>query len=190
MKTKPGLVLILMFMMLAQAACAPSASVPVAASATTSVCPTATADTKLLTSTHDGYCLLYPAEDSAAMPGWVVINPNSAPGDVPGDAWVYIQVQDAAGKTAAAVAEEAIAAVGTGFNITKTEIAIDGDQAIVIDGLPGQDSNRIVMIERNNRLYTLTFAPWQPSAAGSGQTTPLEHLYDTVIKSIHFMPPT
>ena len=47
-----------------------------------------------------------------------------------------------------------------------------------------------VLIARNNRLYTLTFAPWYPAAAGSGQTTPLEHLYETVIKSIHFMPPT
>ena len=66
---------------------------------------------------------------------------------------------------------------------------MDGGQAIVIDGLPGQDSNRMVVIARNDRLYTLTFEPWYPAAAGSGQTTPLEHLYETIIKSIHFTPP-
>ena len=193
MKTKLRLVLILVLMMLAQA-CAPSASStgsasPAAPTTSASACPTASADTKLLTNTKDGYCLLYPAEDSAALPGWVVINPNSNPGDMPGDAWVYIQVQDAAGRSVAEVAKQAVAAVGEGFNITQTEVSMDGGQAIVIDGLPGQDSNRIVLIDRNNRIYTLTFAPWQPSGAGSGQTTPLEHLYETVIKSIHFTPP-
>src|SRR5512133_3560808 len=105
MKTKLLLVLILVLMMLVQA-CAPSASAtgsasPAGPTASANTCPTASADTKLLTNTKDGYCLLYPAEDSAALPGWVVINPNSNPGDTPGDAWVYIQAQDAAGRSVA-----------------------------------------------------------------------------------------
>jgi hypothetical protein len=177
MKTKPILILILIVTMLA--ACAPSAD----------ACPAATADTKLLTNAEDGYCLLYPGEDSAEFPGLVVINPISSPGDMPGDAWVYIEVQDASGRTAAQAADEAIAAAGPGFDITQTEVQVDGGPAIVVDGLPGQDSNRLVIIVRNNRLYTLTFMPWQPSAAGSGQMTALEHLYETILESIHFTPP-
>lgn len=196
MKTKLQVVLILVLMMLAQA-CATSANPagsvsptsPSSAVSSPRACPTATADTKLLMNTADGYCLLYPAEDSAATRGMVVVNPNSAPGDAPGDAWVIIQVENAADRSAADVAKAAIDAAGTGFNIAQTEVPMDGSQAIVIDGLPGQDSNRMVMIVSNNRLYTLTFEPWYPAAAGSGQTTPLEHLYETVIKSIHFMPP-
>ena len=62
MKTKP--VLILNFdlpTVLAQAACAPSAN----------VCPTATADTKLLTNAQDGYCLLYPQRTPPiCLAGW------------------------------------------------------------------------------------------------------------------------
>jgi hypothetical protein len=180
MKTKPISMLILMLTLLAQAACAPSSA---------SACPTPTADTKLLTNAEDGYCLLYPAEDSAEMPGFVVINPIAAAGDMPGEAWVNIQVQDAAGRTAAQVAEEAITAAGAGFNITRMEVPVDGGQAIVLDGLPGFDSNRIVITERNERLYILTFLPWRPGAAGSGQVTPLEHLYETMMQSIHFTPP-
>ena len=107
MKTKAILILILMFTILAQAACVPSAN----------ACPTATSDSKLLTNTEDGYCLLFPAEASSNMPGWVVINPISGPGDVPGDAWVYVQVQDAAGKTAPQIVDEQIAALGEGFNM-------------------------------------------------------------------------
>lgn len=176
MKTNAILVLILMLTMLAQAACTPSAN----------ACPTATSEAKLLTNTKDGYCLLYPAEHSADMPGWVVINPISGPGDIPGDAWLNIQVQDAAGRTLAQVADEVKTSTDPSFNITISEIQVDGGPAILVDGLPGLDSNRLVMMVRNDRLYTLTFMPWYP---GAGQITPLEHLYETVLQSIHFLPP-
>ena len=176
--TKQRLILTLILTLLAQAACVPS--VPSA-----NACPTPTPDTKLLTNTEDGYCLLYPAEASSDMPGWVVINPISGPGDVPGEAWVNIQVQDAAGRTVAQFADEVRTATGTGFNITLLEVQVDGGPAIVVDGLPGLDSNRIVMIVRNDRLYALTFMPWFPNAA---EPTPLENLYTTVMDTLHFLP--
>src|SRR5215213_3359073 len=116
MKTKLILVLILMFNVMVQAACVPSEN----------VCTRSTSDTKLLMNTEDGYCLLYPAEDSSDMPGWVVINPISSPGDEPGDAWVTIQVQDAAGKSATQVADQIITSTGPGFNITRAEVQVDG----------------------------------------------------------------
>ena len=119
------------------------------------------------------------------MPGWVVINPISAPGDMPGDAWVYVQVQDAAGKTAAQFVDEQVVALGEGFNISTSEVTVDGEQAIVVDGLPGQDSNRQVFVVHNERLYDLVFMPWFPNAA---EPTPLEHLYATVMDTFHFLP--
>ena len=176
MKTKAILVLILMLSMLSQAACAPSAN----------ACPTATSDTKLLMNAEDRYCLLYPAEASTDMPGWVVINPISGQGDIPGDAWVNIHVQDAGGRTTAQIADEIMTTAGTDFNITSEEVQLDGGPAIVVDGLPGLDSNRLLITVRNDRMYTLTFMPWHP---GAGQTTPLEHLYETILQSIHFLPP-
>src|SRR5215216_6703806 len=108
MKRKLILVLILMFTVMVQAACVPSEN----------ACPTATSDTKLLTNTEDGYCLLYPAEDSSDMPGWVVINPISGLTDAPGEAWLSIYVQDAAGRTVAQVADEIRTTTNPGFNIT------------------------------------------------------------------------
>ena len=121
------------------------------------------------------------------MPGWVVINPIAGPGDVPGEAWVNIHVQDAAGRTVAQFADEVRTAAGTDFNITLLEVQVDGGPAIVVDGLPGMDSNRMVMIVRNDRLYTLTFMPWFPNAA---EPTPLENLFTTVMDTLHFLPPT
>ena len=175
MKTRPIVVLILMFTMLAGAACAPSAS----------ACPTATSDTKPLMNKEDGYCLLYPAEDVSNTPGWVVIHPILGPGDVPGQAWLYIQVQDAAGRTAAQLVDEAITSLGEGFNISHFKVDVDGEQAIVVDGLPGQDSNRMVMIVHDDRLYILTFEPWQPGTPGQPS---LENLYKTVVDTLHFLP--
>lgn len=204
MKTRQSLTLILILTVLAQAACStipasPTVPLPTIAATTPAAgitppatdmesrCPTPTSDTKLLTNAEEGYCLLYPAEavSNSNMPGWVVINPISAPGDIPGDAWVYVQVQDAAGKTAAQVVDEQIAALGEGFNISTSEVAVDGEQAVVVDGLPGQDSNRQVFVVHNERLYNLVFMPWFPSAA---EPTPLEHLYATVMDTFHFLP--
>jgi len=180
MKTNQGLILVLTLSMLIQTACTTSAK----------ACPTPTSGTKLLTNTEEGYCLLYPAEDSTSVSHFIVINPINAPGDMPGDAWVNIYMQDSGGRTATQVADAQIAAAGSGFNITKTEVEVDGEKAIVIDGLPGQDSNRLVIIVSNDRFYTLTFEPWYPSAEGIGQPTSLEYLYKTIIESMHFTVPT
>ena len=192
MKTRQISVLILMLTMLAQAACAP----------TTSACPNPTPGTKLLTNAEVGYCLLSPAEysttepqtvevDPAVVQGgtiWqqnIIINPISAPGDIPGDAWLYIEVKDAAGKPAAQMVDEAVTSLGDGFNISTSEVEVNGEQAIVVDGLPGQDSNRQVFIVHNGRLYNLIFMPWFPNPA---EPTPLENLYTMVMDTFHFLP--
>jgi hypothetical protein len=177
--TKQGLVLILMLVMLLQAACATSGG----------DCPASTLDTELLTNTEDGYCLLYPTKYSTEIPRYIVINPIDAPGDTPGEAWVSIETEVAAGRTAAQVADAQISAAGSGFNITRTEARVDGEQAVVVDGLPGPDAWRKVFIVHEDRLYTLTFIPWQPGAAGAGQQTPLDGLYMLIMETLHFLPP-
>ena len=176
MKTKQKLILILMLMltMLAQASCSNS----------TGACPTPTSETKLLTNAEEGYCLLYPAEYSTTAPHYIVINPVSSP-DMLGEAWLYIEITDAAGRTAAQIADEGIAALGEGFNITRFEVEVDGEQAVVVDGLPGRDSGRNVFIVHNDRLYNLIFMPWYPNAV---EPTPLENLYPMVMDTLHFLP--
>jgi hypothetical protein len=84
------------------------------------------------------------------------------------------------------VADEGIATLGAGFNITKTDIIVDGVAGVVVDGMPGRDSNRLLLIVHNDKLYTFTFEPWAPSA---GTIAPLEQLYETIVRSLHFIPP-
>lgn len=178
MKTKQKkliLILILMLTMLAQASCSNS----------TGACPTPTSETKLLTNAEEGYCLLYPAEYSTTFPGHIVINPASDGGEMIGDAWLYIAMTPASGRTAAQIVDEQIAYLGEGFNITRFEVEVDGEQAVVVDGLPARDSARIVFIVHNDRLYNLFFMPWYPNAA---EPTPLENLYMMVMDTLHFLP--
>jgi hypothetical protein len=156
-----------------------------ASTTSTDACPSETADLKLFINANDGYCLLYPAEDTPNPPYLIIVNPNGMPGDVPGDAWVQISAEAASGRTAEQITNEQIAAAGDGFNITRDEIVIDGKQAIVVDGLPGPDSWRKVFLVANDHLYTLFFLPWAPDADGFSQ---LEKLYSTVIKTLHFLP--
>jgi hypothetical protein len=158
-----------------------------ASSTSTGACPSETTDLKLFINPVDGYCLLYPAEDTPNPPYLIIINPNGLPGDVPGDAWVQVSAEEASGRSAEQVANEQIAEAGEGFNIIRDEILIDGKQAIVVDGLPGPDSWRKVFIVANDHLYTLFFLPWAPNADGFSQ---LEKLYTTVINTFHFLPLT
>jgi hypothetical protein len=151
-------------------------------------CPAETVDLKLFINANDGYCFLYPMEDTPFPPYMVVINPNGITGGdfLPGDALVEVNMEAASGRTAAQVADEKIAEAGEGFNITRSDILIDGKQAIVVDGLPAQDSWREVFIVDNDRLYILFFEPWTPNADWFSK---LEKLYSTVIDSFHFLPP-
>ena len=177
MKTKQTLRLVLILMLSAwvQAACSPA----------TGACPSPTSATKLLTNAEAGYCLLYPAEYSTTLPDFIVINPTTGFGDGPGDAWLLVATAPASGRSAAQIVDEQIAALGEGFNITRLEVEVDGEQAVVVDGLPAQDSARYVFIVHNDRLYNLTFMPWYPNAA---DPTPLEDLYTMVMDTLHFMP--
>ena len=180
-----------MLTMLAQTACntiAPATSVAstnlVEPTKPVEVCPTGTADLKLLTNTEGGYCLLYPAEYSTDAANFIVINPTTGGGDMLGDAWVNINVTDAHGQTAAQVADAASEAFSEGFNITQTVIEVDGAQGVIVDGLPGQDSNHQVFFVSNDRLYQLTFEPWYSNVSA---LIALEDLYKTIIETFHFM---
>ena len=182
-----------------------------ASSTSMGACPSETADLKLFMNADDGYCLLYPTVHTAIPPYMIVINPTGLAGDMPGDAfeeatqraiqevagfrprdmpgdaWVNINVEAASGRTATQVADGQIAEAGAGWNITRSEILIDGKQAVVVDGLPRPVPLRAVFIVDNDRLYTLSFMRMSRNIEVFAQ---LEELYAAVIDTFHFLPPT
>lgn len=191
-------------LMFIQAACADVASptvpaIPVNTVAPTNTvlpvnssdsCPMETSEFKLMMNALDGYCVLYPASFALIPPNFVVVNPNAVQGgDSLGDSWVMITVEESAGRTAAQVSDELIAAAGSGFVIQRTDFLVDGDkQAVMLDGLPGPDSLRRVTVVNDERLYTFVFMPWTATPDGADQPTPVEYLYTTMMNSIHFIP--
>lgn len=151
-------------------------------------CPAETANLKLFINSDSGYCFLYPIEDTPLPPYIVVVNPNGVSGGdfLPGDALVQVSIEAASGNTVAQIVDQKITEAGEGFNITRSEILIDGKQAIVVDGLPAQDPWREVFIVDNDRLYHMFFQPWIPNAEWFSE---LEKLYSSVIDSFHIFQP-
>jgi hypothetical protein len=151
-------------------------------------CSTSTDGVKPLSNAENSYCLLYPAAYSTTIKDYIVINPTNLPGDMPGDSWVSIKMENAAGRSADQISFAKITEAGLGFNITRYVINIDNEQAIVVDGLPGQDSSRKVYVVHGDRLYTFSFEPWYPAPEGSAQLTPLEDLYAMLMQTFRFLP--
>jgi hypothetical protein len=184
MNRRQKLFLISIVILVAQIACGTSPSTQEPVIPTQTVCPVETADLKLYKNVQDGYCLLYPAAYTLHEPRYIIIDPVEAPGDTLGQAWVDITVEAASGRTAAQTADQVIAEAGTGFNITRNEILVDGSQAIIVDGLPGQDPSRRLFIVSHDKLYTFVFVSWVPTADGS---SPLEKLFDAIMSSLKFV---
>ena len=95
-----------------------------------------------------------------------------------------LSVRKTAAQIVDAIVDAELTALGGGFNITRTELTIDGKPAILVDGLPAFDVARFVYIVNNDRLYRFDFLPWFPKDG----TTPLEKLYQSVVDTLHFLP--
>lgn len=109
-----------------------------------------------------GFCFVYPEgfEVNQPEPGVTVVLgpiPEDA-GPEPLAAFLNIDVQDAAGRTAQEIVDQQLAAY-TGIDITQTPMTLDGEPAIALDGVPGLFSNRQIFIVRGSTLYILTFVP-------------------------------
>jgi hypothetical protein len=150
-------------------------------------CPAATTGTKLLQDKDHGYCLLYPQE-------FAVENPNSnetmlyvgSPLNFE-QARAYIEIQEAAGLTAAQIADKLEADVQAaipGFAIKRSTLKLDGQEAVVLDNLPGQEISRQVIVVHNAQVYKLTFMPADKAVEDAYQQ--MESLYATVTDSFSF----
>jgi hypothetical protein len=138
----------------------------------------------LLNKDH-GYCLLYPE-------GYEIFQPNPdetvlAIGsllDVEHPR-VYIQMTDPAGLDAMQAADK-LAADFPGFNIWRSDdLKIDGETAVVLDRVPGQDLSRQVLVVHANRLYKLVFVPSDKSMGDVYNQMKL--MYQTVTNSFRFI---
>jgi hypothetical protein len=131
------------------------------------------------------YCLAYPAEYKVEKPG---------PGETilliggllnASDPRVHIRVTDAAGATAEHAADQ-VAAEFKDFTLDRSEQAIAGERAVVLDKVPGQEINRRVILTHGGLLYDLMFAPADPEVGAA--FTGMQALFDQVLRSFTFLP--
>ncbi|MDQ4077155.1 MAG: hypothetical protein M3220_13015 [Chloroflexota bacterium] len=172
----------LLLALLALTACARQAA---PTSEATGECAEPAEGNELLTNEEAGYCLVYPDSYVAEGPFYAtMIDP--APGrqgQEPQLPFAEIQVTTADGRSATQVADEMVAGMPD-FPIERSTLTLDGEEAIVLDRLPGQELNRQILIVHDDLLYRFTFVPADPAA---DLYTEMEQLYATVTSSFNFL---
>jgi hypothetical protein len=149
-------------------------------------CPVAGADQLPYANQAAGYCLLYPTDFAVLEYATGIIIQRQPYGfPEPRLPFLNLEVSDAANQTAGEVADGLVAEVAdlVGLEISRSDIVVGGQQAVVLDGLPGQDFNRQVLVVREGQLYKLVFSYSEPGPD-------FEHLYDVIVSSFTFLPAT
>jgi hypothetical protein len=119
-------------------------------------------------------------------------NPNNviilAPGEGhPGEgrAAAFIIVKPAGDQTVEQIVEQFKADISPGFEIPPgTALGLDKAFAIVLGGLPGQDSNRQLFTVYNNLLYNIYFVPDNPKVGEPYWQ--MEDLYAQIVNTFRF----
>ncbi|HEY5982066.1 MAG TPA: hypothetical protein VIU38_01220 [Anaerolineales bacterium] len=149
--------------------------------------PTAAPGQQEYTNQDFGFSFSYPAgyELQSSFPHSVVF---LAPQDTSGHrerGWLAVEL--ASEDNAEWYADQAKAEnANFGIEITSSTQVIDGQQAYVLGGLPGQDLNRQVIVVYNGILYRFTFVPDDPAAGEAYEQ--MEALYAAIVNSLRFLP--
>ena len=139
----------------------------------------------LLTNEDEGFALRYPAEYQIVLYDRTMCFSLSQSDGVPGACHVasaILGVRDAEGRTLANIADEL--AAPSGIEVTRTNIKIGGEDAILLDNIATYDVLRQLVIIHDNRVYVFTFAPW---AAGIDEFQQIQRLYSTLTESFTFL---
>jgi hypothetical protein len=142
-----------------------------------------------LTNSDLGFCLLHPegysAEDTDENQTVLYVDSLLSVSHPK----LFIEVSDAGGQDAQALAEVAAAeleAVMPGLTLGRTfGLSIGYEPAFVLDDVPGQDISRQVFAVQGDRLYRLTFVP---ASEDAGEVyAEMEGLYGLVTRSFRFL---
>ncbi len=144
------------------------------------------ADEQLITSEDFGYCFVAPAEFTYEEPSET--NANLFTGSMMDveHPKLMIETTDAGAKNAATAADELVASF-EGFEIPRTfGDTLGYEPAERLDGVPGQDLGRVLLVVHGDRLYRLTFVPADPSQAEV--YAQMETLFAKVLYTFRFLP--
>ena len=142
-----------------------------------------------LSNVEMGFCLLYPEgyTEVFSEPAQICLIPGEPgePNMACHSANAFINVEPANGRTVSEAADQIVAESSLTEKFERTSLTVDGEEAIMLDGLGGVDINRKVVIIHGERLYTLMFTPWDNTREGWAG---VENLHDTIINSFTLLP--
>ncbi len=140
---------------------------------------------ELFSSDQLGICFSYPqGYTQASHNGPVEI---AAP-DLPGSAvkgLFWLEISDAYNRTAEKIADQD-RTYAAGLSIGRWTLTLGGEQAVVLDGMPGQELQRRVYVVHQQTLYVLAFWPTRSENKAAGDQ--METLYAAVTNSWAWSP--
>ena len=142
---------------------------------------------KLFSSDRLGICFSYPQgyiQNSYDDTVGIVAPYLPGAGDTAGR--LSFEISDSYNRTVERIAEEhmtyAVAHQGIPLeNLGRWTVTLGGEQAVVLDGMPGQDLVRRVYVVRQQTLYVLAFSPTRSENKAAGDQ--METLYTAVTNS-------
>jgi len=147
---------------------------------------------ELFSSDQLGLCFSYPqgyTQTSSNNTVGIVAPFLPGAGDTAGR--LSLEISDSYNRTVERIANEdmtyAVAQQGVPLeNLGRWTITVGGEQAVVLDGMPGQDLQRRVYVVHEQTLYILAFSPTRSENKAIGDQ--MEALYTAVINSWDWSP--
>jgi hypothetical protein len=97
----------------------------------------------------------------------------------------WLERSDAYDRSAEVIADQDMTASGIP-SVGRSFMTLDGEQAVVLDGMPGQDLQRRVYVVHDQTLYVLAFMPTRTQNKAAGDQ--MEALYTAVTNSWAWSP--
>ena len=132
-----------------------------------------------------GLCFSYP-QGYTQLPSTDMVE-ITAP-DIPGTdtkGLFWIEISDSYDRSAEVIADQDMT-FAPGVDVGRWTETLDGEQAVVLDGMPGQDLQRRVYVVHEQTLYVLAFMPTRSENTAAGDQ--METLYAAVMNSWAWSP--
>jgi hypothetical protein len=97
----------------------------------------------------------------------------------------WLEISDSYNRTAEKIADQDMT-YATGVDVGRWTVTLGGEQAVVLDGMPGQDLQRRVYVVHQQTLYVLAFMPTRTENKAAGDQ--MEALYTSVTNSWAWSP--
>jgi len=97
----------------------------------------------------------------------------------------WLEISDAYDRTAEKIADQDMT-YAAGLNVGRWPITVGNEQAVVLDGMPGQNFQRRVYVVHQQTLYILAFMPTRSENQAAGDQ--MESLYEAVTNSWTWSP--